>query len=132
MTTLMSLSYFLLIVQASQISYMKKGIGAKSRIIDHSLAVNSLEMQLDPDIDKNCFLKALIGMHAITGCDTISALLGKGKWKSVKLLQSSEKYARAMASTGEERDVSEDTFKYGVPHVSDMREEVPKCGYAAL
>ena len=89
-------------------------------------------MQLDPDIDKNCFLKALIGMHAITGCDAISALLGRGKWKSVKLLQSSEKYVRAMASIGEEREVSEDTFQYGVPRVSDMREEVPKCGYAAL
>ena len=71
-------------------------------------------------------------MHSITGCDTISALRGKGKWKSVQLLQSSEKYVRAIASIGEERDVSEDTFKYGVPHVPDMWEEVPKCGYAAL
>ena len=50
-------------------------------------------------------------MHAITGCDTISALPGKGKWKSVQLLQSSEKYVRAMASIAEEREVSEDTFK---------------------
>ena len=72
---------------------MKKGRGAKSRIIDLSLVVNSLEMQLDPGIDKNYFLKALIGVHAITGCDTISAVSGKGKW----LLQRSEKYVRAMA-----------------------------------
>ena len=50
-------------------------------------------------------------MHSITGCDTISALHGKGKWKSVQLLQSSEKYVRAMASIGEEWEVSEDTFK---------------------
>lgn len=67
--------------------YIKKGRGLKSRIIDLSLVVNSLEMQLDPGIDKNCFLKALIGVHTITGCDTISAFSGKGKWKAVQLLQ---------------------------------------------
>ena len=66
--------------------------GAKSRIIDLSLVVKSYEMQLDPGIDKNCSFKALIGMHVMTSCDTISALLGKGKWKAVQLLQSSEKY----------------------------------------
>ena len=75
-----------------------KAIGAKSRITDLSLVVNSMEMQLDPGIDKSCLFKALIGMHAITGCDTISALPGKGKWKLVQLLQSSEKCVRAMSS----------------------------------
>lgn len=59
--------------------YMKKGRGAKSRIIDLSKVVNSLEKQLDPNVDKHCFMKALIGVHAITGCDTISAFSGKGK-----------------------------------------------------
>ena len=82
----------LLLAHSSSLTkcYMKKGRGAKSRIIDLSLVVNSLEMQLEPCIDKNCFLKALIGVHAITGCDTISAFSGKGKWKAVKLLQRSE------------------------------------------
>ena len=55
----------------------EKGGGAKSRI-DLSLVVNSSEMQLDPGVDKNCFLKAFIGVHAITGCDTISVFSGKG------------------------------------------------------
>ena len=59
--------------------YMKKGRGAKSRIIDLSLVVNSLEIQPDPGIDKNCFLKALFGVHAITGCDIISPFSGNGK-----------------------------------------------------
>ena len=91
--------------------YMKKGRGAKSRIIDLSLVVNSLEMQLDPGIDKNCFLKSLIGVHAITGCDSTSAFSGKRKWKAVQLLQRSEKYVQAMASIGDGWEVSEDTFK---------------------
>ena len=90
---------------------MKKGRGAKSRIIDLSLVVNSLDMQLNPDIDKNCFLKALISIHRITGCDTISAFSGKGKWKAVQLLRRSERCVRAMASIGEEWEVPEDTFK---------------------
>ena len=111
---------------------MKKERGTKSRIIDLSLVVNSLEMQLDPGIDKNCFLKALIGVYTITGCDTISAFSGKGKWKAVQLFQRSEKYVRTMASIGEEWEVSEDTFKDTEALVSDLREEVPKCGCAAL
>ena len=87
--------------------YMKKGRGAKTRIIELSIVVNSLEKQLDPGIDKHCFMKALIGVHAITGCDTISAFSGKGKWKAVQLLQRNERYVRAMASIGEEWAVSE-------------------------
>ena len=70
--------------------YMKKGRGAKTRIIDLSLVVSGLEMQLDPGIDKNCFLKAPIDIHAITGCDTTSAFSGKGKLKAVQLLQCSK------------------------------------------
>ena len=60
---------------------MKKGRGAKTRIIDLSLVVNRSEIQLDPGIDKNCLLKTLIGVHAITGCDTISVSLVKGSGK---------------------------------------------------
>jgi len=57
-------------------SYTKKGKGANTRIIEHCMVVNNLEKQLDPAIDKHCFMKALIGVHAITGCDTISAFSG--------------------------------------------------------
>ncbi|KAK3741099.1 hypothetical protein QZH41_013917, partial [Actinostola sp. cb2023] len=67
--------------------YMKKGRGPKTRIIELSIVVNSMEKQLDPGIDKYCFMTALIGVHAITDCDTISAFSGKGKWKAIQLLQ---------------------------------------------
>ena len=80
LTTLLSLSYFLLTAQASPQSATQKGRGAKTRIIDLSLVMNRLEMQLDPGIDKSCFIEALISVHAITGCNTISAFSGKGKW----------------------------------------------------
>lgn len=87
--------------------YMKKGRRAKTRIINLSLVVSSLETQLDPDIDKNCFMNALIGVHAVTGCGTVSVFSGKGKWNAVQLLQRSEKYVRAMVSIWEKWEVSE-------------------------
>ncbi len=46
-----------------------------------SLVFNSLEKQLDLGIDKHCFLQLkdhLIGIHATTGCDTITTFSGKG------------------------------------------------------
>jgi len=91
--------------------FIKKGRGAKTRIIELSTVVNRLEKQLEPGIEKHCFMKALIGIHAITGCDTISAFSGKGKWKAVQLLQRNERYVQAMASIGQEWAVSEETFK---------------------
>ena len=33
-----------------------------------------------------CVCSSLIGMHAYTGCDTVSALAGKGKASALKLL----------------------------------------------
>lgn len=50
------------------------------------MAVNSLGKQLDQGIDVHCFMKALIGTHAITGIYTISAFPGKRKWKAIQLL----------------------------------------------
>ena len=90
---------------------MKNGRGVQTRIVDLSLVVNSMDMQFDPGIDKNCFMLAVIGVHAITGSDTISAFSGKGEWKAVQLLQRSEKCVRAMASIGDKWEVFEDTFK---------------------
>jgi hypothetical protein len=90
---------------------MKKGTGTKTRIIEIAAIVNSLEKQLSPGIDIQCFVKALIGVHAITGCDTTSAFSGKGKCKAVKLVTHNQAYVRAMSKIGEEWVVSEETLK---------------------
>ena len=82
--------------------YIKKGRGAKTRIIELSKAFSTLEKQLDRGIEKQSFMKALIGIHAITDCDTISAFSGKGKWKGVHLLQRNDRYVQAMASIRDE------------------------------
>ena len=91
--------------------YIKRGRGAKTRIIELSKVVSTLEKQLDRGIEKQSFMKALIGIHAITGCDSISAFSSKGKWKGVQLLQRNDRYVQAMASIGDEWVVSEEAFK---------------------
>lgn len=48
------------------------------------------------------FLDAIIGYHALTGCDTISVF--SGKWKPLPLLVKNNNYGKAL--TGPERAMS--------------------------
>ena len=65
--------------------YMKKGRSMKTTIIELSVVAESLFKQLSPGISVQDFLKALIGVHALTGCDMVSAYSGKGKWKAIQI-----------------------------------------------
>ena len=69
--------------------YMKTGRGSKSRIIQIKRTVENLTKDLAIGIRVQDFLKSLIGLHTITGCDTVSAFAGKGKAKVLKLLMKS-------------------------------------------
>ena len=91
--------------------YIKKGKGSKSRIIELSSIVNYLGNQLFDGINKENYLKALIGIHTLTGCDTVSAFCGKGKWKAIQLLQKKSEYLQVMARIGETWDLSEEVFR---------------------
>ena len=51
--------------------YIKKGRRTKTRIIELSIVEESLFKQLSPGIIEQDFLKALIGVHALTGGDTV-------------------------------------------------------------
>ena len=70
----------------------------------------SLFKQLSRGIGEQDFLKALRGVHALTGCDTVSAFSGKRKWKAFELLVKKESYAIAMVEIGETWSVSDATF----------------------
>jgi len=50
--------------------------------------------------------KALIGMNAFTGCDTVSAFAGKGKSKALKMLINNKDHQDTFAELGREWDVS--------------------------
>ena len=90
--------------------YIKKGRSTKTRIIELSIVAESLFKQISPGISEQDFLKALIRVHALTGCDTVSAFYGKGKWKSIQLLLKNESYVKAMVEIGETWNVSDATF----------------------
>ena len=91
--------------------FMMRRKGPKRRVIDISAVRCAIEKQLGPGVAITGFMKALIGVHAITGCDTVSAFSGRGKWKAVQLVQRNTAYVRAMSAIGEEWEVSEETFK---------------------
>ena len=90
--------------------YMKKGRGSKTRIVELPRFIENLAKQLKPGISEHDLLKALIGTHALTGCDTVSAFSGKGKWKAVQLLLKNESYVTATAQLGETWTLSDVTF----------------------
>ena len=50
--------------------------------------------------------KALIGLHAFTGCDSVSALAGKGKASALKILRSNKEVQNTFAEVGIEWDLS--------------------------
>lgn len=91
---------------------MKKGRGSKARIVEpsRSRVIENLTKQLKPGISEHDFLKALIGKHALTWCDTVLTLSGKGKYKAVQPLVKTESYITAMAHLGETWTFSDITF----------------------
>lgn len=76
--------------------YIKKGKSSKTRIMKVDHIVNSLFKNLSPGMPKRDFLKSLIGLHAFTGCDSVSSFAGKGKWKALQLLFKNNIYVQAL------------------------------------
>ena len=109
--------------------YIKKGKGSQTRMIELSLIVDYLSNQLFEGISQQNFLKALIGVHALTGCDTVSAFCGKGKWRAVQLLQKNKEYVDAMMRIGEAWDLPEEVFRVTEALVCNL---YGQCRSAAL
>ncbi len=80
--------------------------------------------------DKNrTMCKAIIGMHSFTGCDSVSAFMGRGKAEPLKLLIKNERYIKLFATLGETWSVSSDLFSnvqefvcriYGTNNLADV------------
>ena len=56
----------------------KAGTGKKARFVD----ISAISSKLRP-----AFCEALPGLHAVTGCDSTSAFVGRGKRKGFQLLK---------------------------------------------
>ena len=58
--------------------------------------MDNLSKNLNRKVRLCDFLRSLIGLHALTGCDTVSAFAGKGKYKALQLALSNASYVRAL------------------------------------
>ena len=55
--------------------------------------------------------KALIGLHALTGCDTVSAFAAKGKWRPLQMIAKNQTFVETMKDIGKEWSLGDETFK---------------------
>ena len=55
--------------------------------------------------------EALVGMHAFTGCDTVSAFAGRGKINAFNQMKSNKTYQAAYCELGRNATVSSDLFE---------------------
>ncbi|KAL8567345.1 hypothetical protein ACOMHN_001733 [Nucella lapillus] len=78
-----------------------------TRTRTHLLDINKIAASLGPDV-----CKALIGMHAYTGCDTVSAFAGKGKLNALKILKGDEDVKQAFLELGESWELTSELFQH--------------------
>ena len=62
--------------------------------------MDNLSKNLNRNVRLCDFVRSLIGLHALTGCDTVSAFAGKGKYKALQLALSNASYVRALMEIG--------------------------------
>ena len=92
--------------------FMLTGTGNKRRIIDvNSVTEGIYENQNETYCTKNQDMKALLGFHCFTGCDTVSSFAGCGKLKPLKLLFKNSEYIDPFSSLGEDIELGEETAK---------------------
>ena len=77
--------------------FQKCGTKTRKRLVDIEKVATTLGIDV---------CRALIGMHAYTGCDTVSAFAGKGKAKALKLLTSNKQNQDTFLKLGQEWDLS--------------------------
>ncbi len=53
---------------------------------------------------------ALIGVHAFTGCDSVSAFAGRGKLTALKLVKGNRAFQESFKSLGTSWDVSDEIY----------------------
>lgn len=82
--------------------FQRCGTKTRKRIIDIKRVASSVGLHV---------CRALIGMHAYTGCDTVSSFAGKGKAKALKILMHSRDYQTTFTELGTEWNVSAALFE---------------------
>ena len=84
---------------------MKTRKGNKKCVINIDAVKQQIEQELAGDVDFKKFCSALPGLHAFTGCDSVSAFAGKGKAKCYNLLRKNLGFVETLESLGEKWNV---------------------------
>ena len=79
--------------------YQKCGKQTRTRLIDISKIASAVG---------NDLCKALIGLHAFTGCDSVSAFAGRGKLNALKIMKAKPEIADAFLKLGQLWSLSDD------------------------
>ena len=82
--------------------YQKCGTQNRTRFVD----ISKLALSLG---DSVC--DSLIGLHAFTGCDTVSAFASRGKLNALKLMQRGITYQETFSQVGQSWDVQQQLFE---------------------
>ncbi len=81
--------------------FIRRGTKTRMRLIDVTLLASALESD-------TCL--ALMGLHAWTGCDTVSALAGQGKIKALNIIPKHPKFRKAFEMLGKDWDLPQQVF----------------------
>ncbi|KAL8619632.1 hypothetical protein ACOMHN_019687 [Nucella lapillus] len=73
--------------------YQRSGTSTRTQLID----IGKVASSLGPSV-----CTALLGLHAYTGCDSVSSFAGKGKVAALKMLKSNENVQQAFSDLGKD------------------------------
>ena len=81
--------------------FIRRGTKTHTRLVD----ITKLATVLGREV-----CSSLQGLHAWTGCDTVSSLYGQGKVMALKIILQNQKYREEFASLGSQWQVSKNDF----------------------
>lgn len=79
--------------------YFATGMQSRARIIE----ISKMRLHMGEDLSA-----ALIGLHAFSGCDSVSAFHGKGKKKIFHLVKQNKEFQGACAALGTDTTIHDD------------------------
>ena len=91
--------------------HIKTGTKNRTRIISLNDVKSSRAKQYltdRNDASRKEFLDAFLGLHAFTGCDTVSAFAGNGKIRSIKLMAKTQEHVKVFGELGKTFQLSEE------------------------
>ena len=121
--------FLLMVSMSNEIAgklYMKTGARGKTRMINIADVKDQLDGKLSVE-NIDYVLEGLPGLHAFTGCDTVSASSGKGKIKALKIILKYEMFTNLFQSLGQEDDVSDEIYELSEQFICNLydHKEVP-------